>query len=45
MSSARVDGATTLFGFGIEVSAGDLPFIPFRVALRHLVEDQTSAQM
>ena len=45
MSLARDDGATTLFGFGIEVSAGDLPFIPFRVALRHLVEDRTSAQM
>ena len=45
LSLARDDGATTLFGFGIEVSAGDLPFVPFRVALRHLVQDRSPAQM
>ena len=45
LALARDDGATTLFGSGIEVSAGDLPFVPFRTALRHLVQDRSPAQI
>jgi DNA-binding CsgD family transcriptional regulator/type II secretory pathway predicted ATPase ExeA len=45
LSLACEDGATTLYGAGIEVSAGDLPFVPFRTALRHLVQDRSPAQM
>ena len=45
LSLARDDGATTLFGSCIEVSAGDLPFVPFRIALRHLVQDRSPAEM
>jgi DNA-binding CsgD family transcriptional regulator len=38
LAGARDGGATTLTGTCVEVSAGDLPFVPFRTALRHLVQ-------
>jgi DNA-binding NarL/FixJ family response regulator len=37
LSTARDTSLTTLSGSCVDVSAGDLPFVPFRTAFRHLV--------
>jgi DNA-binding CsgD family transcriptional regulator/tetratricopeptide (TPR) repeat protein len=44
LSLARDNGATTLYGACIDVSVGDLPFVPFRTALRHLVQDRSAPE-
>lgn len=38
LSAARDESVTTLSGSCVDVSAGDLPFVPFRTAFRHLVQ-------
>ncbi|MGZ4609383.1 MAG: ATP-binding protein [Actinomycetes bacterium] len=45
LSVARGRGATTLFGGCVEVSAGYLPFVPVRAALRHLLRDRGDEAM
>jgi DNA-binding CsgD family transcriptional regulator/type II secretory pathway predicted ATPase ExeA len=45
LSLARDDRATTLYGACIDVSAGDIPLVPFRTALRHLVQSRSTTDM
>jgi DNA-binding CsgD family transcriptional regulator/type II secretory pathway predicted ATPase ExeA/tetratricopeptide (TPR) repeat protein len=45
LSQARDDRATTLYGACIDVSAGDIPLVPFRTALRHLVQSRSTSEM
>ena len=45
LSLARDDAATTLYGACIDVSAGDIPLVPFRTALRHLVQSRSTSDM
>jgi DNA-binding CsgD family transcriptional regulator/tetratricopeptide (TPR) repeat protein len=45
LSLARADGATTLYGACIDVSVGDIPLVPFRAALRHLVQSRSTTDM
>jgi DNA-binding CsgD family transcriptional regulator/type II secretory pathway predicted ATPase ExeA/tetratricopeptide (TPR) repeat protein len=45
LSLARDDRATALYGACIDVSAGDIPLVPFRTALRHLVQSRSTPDM
>jgi DNA-binding CsgD family transcriptional regulator/tetratricopeptide (TPR) repeat protein/type II secretory pathway predicted ATPase ExeA len=45
LSLARDGRATTLYGACIDVSAGDIPLVPFRTALRHLVQGSSTTDM
>src|SRR4029079_9137495 len=45
LSLARDEATTTLYGACIDVSAGDIPLVPFRTALRHLVQSRSTSEM
>ena len=45
LSTARDRGARTLLGGCVDVSAGDLPYVPIRTWLRRLLEDRGAEEL
>ena len=45
LAVARDRGATALLGACVEISAGDLPFVPFRSVLRQMLRDRSEQGM
>jgi DNA-binding CsgD family transcriptional regulator/tetratricopeptide (TPR) repeat protein len=45
LARARAERATILSGVCVETSAGDLPFVPFRIALRDMVRNRSPEEL